>query len=310
MMKYIFSAIFLFFALPVGAYEITDVNVEIRNDFVLSPAKVDVTIDPGGVATEYLTITNRQEKEMSFNIEIEDFRGSQDPTRAVLLMGEEKGPYSLKDFLSPEVSSFTLKSKQMITLPVTISVPKDASPGGLYGSVLVSSVPAHGSGGGAVAISRLGALFFVRVNGEAVENGSLKSFSLKGPEKWIYQKGPFAFEIFYQNLGTVHLVPYGVIRITNIFGQVVDEFPIDPYFALPDSVRYREVVWQKKMLTGRYRAELLLNRGYDNIIDTATVSFTVLPSKILIGAFVAVLSLLLLFRFIGSRFEIRVKRKP
>lgn len=197
----------------------------------------------------------------------------------------------------------------MITLPVTISVPKDASPGGLYGSILVASVPLSQNSGGAVTVSRLGTLFFVRVNGPVREEGQLVNFNLKGSKKLFYQKGPFAFEFLYRNTGTVHLAPYGMISISNIFGQVVDEFPIEPYFAMPDSVRYREVTWNKGTLLGRYTAKISLNRGYENIVDTKEVSFIVLPYKIIVGAFVAVLVFLLLLRFIGSRFEIKMKRK-
>jgi hypothetical protein len=246
---------------------------------------------------------------MSFSVDIEDFKGSQDPGKALILLGNAKGPYSLKDFLMPEVFTFTLKPKQMITFPVKISVPEDASPGGLYGSVLISSVPSPGASDGTVTVSRLGALFFVRVNGAVREEGQLANFNLKGPKKFFHQKGPFAFEFLYRNTGTVHLAPYGVIRISNIFGQVVDEFPVEPYFAMPDSVRYREITWNKSALLGRYQAEILLNRGYGNIVDTARVSFTVLPYKIIIGSFVAVFAFLLAARFIGSRFEIKMKRK-
>lgn len=308
MLKYLLPIAFFVLAPSAYAYEIKDVGVEIRNDFVLAPAKIDVAIDPGGSVTEYLTVTNRQEREMSFTVDIEDFKGSLDPGRAIYLLGKEKGPYSLKDFLTPEVSTFTLKPKQMITLPVTISVPKDASPGGLYGSILVASVPSQNSGG-AVTVSRLGALFFVRVNGPVREEGQLVNFNLKGPKKFFYQKGPFAFEFLYRNTGTVHLAPYGMISISNIFGQVVDEFPIEPYFAMPDAVRYREMTWNKGTLLGRYTAKISLNRGYENIVDTKEVSFIVLPYKIIIGAFVAVFVFLLLLRFIGSRFEIKMKKK-
>lgn len=308
MLKYLLPAIFFTLVPSASAYEIKDVNVEIRNDFVLSPAKIDVAVDSGKSVTEYVTVTNRQEKEMSFSVDIEDFTGSQDPGKALILLGNEKGPYSLKDFLAPEVSTFTLKSKQMITFPVVVSVPKDASPGGLYGSVLISSVPPSVAGG-AVTVSRLGALFFVRVNGAVQEEGKLMNFDLKGAKKFFYQKGPFIFEFLYRNKGSVHLAPYGIIRVSNIFGQVVDEFPIEPYFAMPDSVRYREITWNKGTLLGRYKAEILLNRGYGNIVDTAEVSFVVLPYKIIIGSFVAVFVFLLLLRFIGSRFEIKLKKK-
>lgn len=309
MLQYVLPLIFLALVPSAHAYEIKDMNVELRNDFVLAPAKIDVAIDPGKTATEYVTVTNRQEREMSFNVEIEDFTGSQDPMKAIFLLGNQKGPYSLKDFLTPDVRAFTLKPKQMITFPVVVSVPKDTSPGGLYGSVLISSVPSPGVSGGAVTVSRIGALFFVRVNGSVREEGQLANFNLKGSKKLFYQKGPFAFEFLYRNTGSVHLAPYGVIRISNIFNQVVDEIPIEPYFALPDSVRYREITWNKRTLLGRYKAEILLNRGYENKIDAKSVSFNVLPYKIIIGAFVAVFVFLLLVHFLGSRFEIRMKKK-
>ena len=194
MLKYLLPLIFLTFTQSAFAYEIRGVNVETHGDFVLSPAKIDVALEPGSTATEYLTVTNRQEKEMTFSVGIEDFKGSQDPGKAIFLLGQEKGPYSLKDFLKPEVLTFTLKPKQMITFPVAVSVPKDASPGGLYGSVLISSVPPAGGAGGAIAVSRLGALFFVRVNGDAHEEGKLMNFNLNGASQFFYQKGPFSFE--------------------------------------------------------------------------------------------------------------------
>lgn len=301
-----------FFLLTPGsrafAFEIKDLSVEQKGDFVLSPAKLDVAMDPGTVKTEYLTITNRLGREAWFNVSVEDFTGSNDPGKTIILLGNEKGPYSLKDFSAPEIPSFTLKAGQEITFSVTITVPEDAAPGGLYGSVLITSQPSKGASG-AITVSRLGALFFVRVNGDAKENGSLQDFSLKGAKKWFYEKGPFTFLFLYKNSGNVHLAPYGNITIRNSIGQAIDVIDIDPYFAMPDSVRQREITWNKDVLLGRYKAEINLNRGYKNIIDTKELIFWVIPWKFIVISFILICMVVGSLYYVGSKFEIKMKRK-
>jgi len=302
--------IFLPLSIPHAyAFEIKSVNVQTRNDFVLTPAKYDVSLDPGATTTEYLTVTNRMEKEEWFNVTVEDFVGSSDPGKTVILLGDEKGPYSLKDYIIPEVPSFTLRPGEQITFAVTISIPKDATPGGLDGAVLISSGPSSRGKGGAITISRLGSLFFVRVNGDAKEEGILQDFSLKGPKHWFYEKGPFTFSFLFKNSGNIHLAPYGNIVITNSIGQEIDSIDIEPYFALPDSVRSREVTWNKNVLMGRYKVELSLNRGYKNIIDKEYIIIWVLPWKFLLMAFLVICVVVATVYYVGSRFEIRVKDK-
>ncbi|MBU1613370.1 hypothetical protein KKC87_02985, partial [Patescibacteria group bacterium] len=69
-----------------------------------------------------------------------------------------------------------------------------------------------------------------------------------------------------------------------------------PYFVMPDSIRDREVVLDRPFMFGRYKAELSLNRGYNNLTDEKTITFWVLPWKtvleILIGIFLVVAVLL------------------
>lgn len=297
------------------AYEIVNINTKQKNDFVLEPAKIEISMDAGQSAVKKLSIINRMSGTRKFKIEIEDFTGSKTGQQAVILLGDEKGPYSLKDYLKPEVAEFTLKPKQKMVLPIEINIPKDAQPGGLYGSILVSSVPtkkekesaANGARGGAIIISRLGALFFVRVNGPVFKDGSLRDFRIIPSKKVFYNKTPNGFEILFGNKGSVYLNPYGVIRIKNILGSVVGEIKIDPYFAMPGSLRYRQVNWDKTTLLGRYKATVSLNRGYDNIVDKMSVSFWVIPWKLILGAFAIIFFIALIVKLFLSKFEIKKK---
>jgi hypothetical protein len=299
----------------VSAYEIQELTgVEDEGDFVLGPGKTELWLSPGEEITDQLLITNRLGKTMDFEIEIEDFRGSRNPGETIVLLGEEKGPYSLKDFLQPEITEFTLEHGQRMILPVKISIPEDAEPGGLYGSVLVSTSPPRkeleieekAAKSQMRLISRLGCLYFIRVKGEVEEDGFLKELRLKRKKKF-FEQGPISFELLFENNGNVHLMPYGGIEIFNVLGNKVDEIEIEPYFSLPDSLRLREVKWQKGFLFGRYTALASVNRGYQDIIDQESITFWVIPWKIITAGLIGFFLVVWFFRWLFKKFEIKRK---
>jgi len=271
-------------------------------------------MDPGDKFTKYLQITNRLGEKMDFKIEIEDFMGSYDPDTTVRLLGGEKSPFSLKDYIHPEISEFTLKQGQRITLPVEISIPENMEAGGLYGAVLVSAhLPSAGPGGEegktksqVEIISRLGTLFFIRIRGNVLEEGSLKDIITS---KKFYEKGPVPMEILFENKGNVHLNPYGIIEIRNLFGKKIDEIKLDPWFAMPDSLRSRKVSWERNLLFGFYTATAKINRGYKDIIDQKSIKFWVIPWKIVLIGFGALFAVIWFFVWIFSHFEFK-RKKP
>lgn len=304
---------FLAFSGTVSALDIQNLSgTEVRGDFVLGPGKTELFMEPGESITRKLTVTNRLGKEMNFKVEIEDFTGSHDPDKTTVLLGDEKGPYSLRDYLNPEEESFTLQHGQRISLPIKISIPEDAEPGGLYGAVIVSTTPVPIEGeeideaaGQVQLISRVGTLFFVRVKGDIEEDGLLTGFST---DKKYLQKSPVSFNLLYENRGNTHLVPYGTIEIKNLLGKKVGEVEVDPYFSMPDSMRTRTVDWDGGFLLGRYKATLLLNRGYEDIIDRKDFYFWVIPWKLVSTIGLALLLIIFFFAWVISRFEI--KKKP
>jgi len=299
-----------FSALPLFAYSVETLpGMPVSNDFVVGPGKQELTLNPGESKTIDLTVTNRMGEDKTFSIGVEDFTGSQNVDQTVVLLGDDRGPYSLKDYISVPEKEFTLKHGERATIPVTISIPADAEPGGLYGSVVVSTVsrPSSGEGSGAAAVvSRIGTLFFVTVPGAVAREGDLQSFKIAGG-KHVFSSGPIQFQLLFQNTGAIHLDPYGEIDIKNILGEEVGQMIVDPWFALPDSLRLREVSWDRGTLFGVYTATAKINRGYDDIIDEKSVTFVVVPWKYLLAAFGAAFLLILLVRFIASKFEIRRK---
>ncbi|MDQ3018323.1 MAG: DUF916 domain-containing protein [bacterium] len=299
----------------VEALEIKDAPVDIRNDFVLEPAKTEVILKPGAKTTRTLSVVNRTDREQLFNINIEDFEGSRDINQVIVLLGNDRGPYSLKDFIKPEVKSFKLKPKQRAILQVTIAIPEDAEPGGRYASVLVSTAATTGAPNEdeskAKTISRLGALYFVRVEGKVNEDGKLADFRLAGGKKSFYEKGPFNFELLFENNSSVHLTPSGRVEIKNMLGKKVKELDIIPFFSMPSSLRAAQVVWSGDLAFGRYTATAYIDRGYKespDVTDVQSITFWVLPWKIMAGLAVATILVLIVLRTIYRSFEIKRKK--
>lgn len=296
----------------VYAYEVEQLSGMDPNskDFVVGPGKVELNIKPGEQKTTLIKVSNRLGETKNFHLEVEDFTGSNDPKQPVVLLGGQRGPYSLRDYISFSANDFELKSGERATIPVTVSIPGDAEPGGLYGTVLVSvttnpSVKEVGGGGSAI-ISRIGTLFFVTIPGEVNKVGEVTDFGTTGKKKF-FSKGPINFEILFKNDSSVHLNPYGEVSIKNMYGEEVGNIIVDPWFALPQSLRLREVTWNREFLFGKYTATAQINRGYNDIIDTKEFTFYVLPWKIALAVVLGLAVVIFFIKFVSTKFEIRKK---
>jgi hypothetical protein len=267
-------------ASAASAITIQDSGAALVGDFVLEPAKVEVFLDPGETVSRAVSVINRTTDDVDYVIELEDFVGTGDGTSAVKFLGDDESPYSFRSGIRPEVRSFTLAPGERATVPVDIVVPEDAAPGGYYTSLIVSNKPsdAPSDSSGTKIVSRVAQLIFVRVNGDVVEEGLLRDFRLT-PPGFFRSHGPYTFEVLYENQGSVHLAPYGLITVYNMFGQVVAQVPVDAYYAMPKSLRYRQVTWDKPALFGFYRAELELNGGLrdEEQVESRSVSMVVVP---------------------------------
>lgn len=284
-------------------------NIDV-GDFVVGPGRTEVSLKPGETVVREVSITNRISEARKFKLQIEDISGTADGSAAMQVIEGERGPYSIRDYISFPENEFTLNLGERARIPVTITVPGDAEPGGFYGSVLVSTVRL-GSDGESVAprnpiIARVGSHFFLTVEGE--QNVGGKTFDITTlPSQWWYESGPITFGVAYENTGSIHVNPYGELSIKNFFGEEVGYVEMDPWFVLPQSIRTREIVWNREFLFGRYTAVATVNRGYDDILDEVQVTFWVLPWKLLALLFGGVFVIIFTLRLFFKTFEFKRK---
>jgi hypothetical protein len=282
-------------------------NIEI-GDFVVGPGLAELEAKPGETIIQEITVTNRISGDRTFKIEVEDITGTSDGSRSVNLSGEERGPYSIRDYISFPSDTFTLTLGERARIPITITIPSDAEPGGFYGSVLISTDRTNESstvdGPRQPLIARIGTLIFLTVGGDIERSGKTLEIKTVTDSAW-YEKGPIDMAIIYENTGSVHVNPYGELTVTNMFGEQVGFVELEPWFVLPKSLRSREITWDREFLLGRYTVTAKVNRGYDNIVDEVSTSFWVLPWKIVAGAFAVIFIIIFGIRTFFRKFEFK-----
>lgn len=286
-------------------------DVSVTGDFDLGPTSFSITAAPGETVTRTLQVTNRNGGAQEYVVSVEDFQGSDDPAQTVLLQGDKIGRYSARNWFASEMDKFTTQHGERQFFDVTINIPKEADAGDHYASVLVSATPKIeqqesriDSKPNVVITSRVGALFFIRVKGQTVEEGSLQSF--KANRFW-YEKPPVSFKIVAKNDGTVRLQPSGKIVIKNMFGAVVDSVEVKSFNVLRESMRGLDLNWEsRKFLVGKYTANLELSLGYGDKMDTRAVSFWLIPWKQLGIGLGALIFFILLVNFMRKRVDIKI----
>ena len=268
------------------AYTLEKIGLDpARQDFVVGPGKEEVKLNPGESKTVNILVSNRTGKDQVFSIEVEDFSGSTDPKIPVVLLGADRGPYSLKDYLHFENPTFKLPNGTRAIVPVTVTIPADAEAGGYYGSVLFSVTRQRdpNSDAGAPVVSRVGSLFFVTVNGPVKTEGQLETFDTIGSKRIFISTGKIPVQLLFANTGAIHLTPYGTITVNNILGEQVEQVIVDPWFVMPGSKRVREFDLTNQVRLGRYTLTAEINRGYNDQVDTQSVTIWVLPWKLILG---------------------------
>lgn len=265
----------------------------------VSPLNFEFSANPGETIENKIKVSNPTQKTVSVKMEVEDFTAMGEEGE-VKVEEQHDHTYSLKKWVTVNPLEFTLTPGDSRVVSFKIVVPQNAEPGGKYGSILATVTGiVSPTGTGASIQPKVGALVLLSVSGKIVEKLDIKEFS--APK--LSEKGPIKFALRFENKGTVHLRPRGIVTITDIFGKKLADLEIPQKNVLPGAVRKVEVQWNKKWLFGRYQATFVGNYGSQNTPISATLTFWVIPWKI--SLVVIVVLILILAIIIRTRKKIK-----
>lgn len=242
----------------------------------ISPLNFEFSANPGDKIENKIKVSNPTKNTFSVKMEVEDFTAMGEEGQ-VKVEEQQNHTYSLKRWVTTSPSEFTLAPGEYKVVTFTIDVPSNAEPGGKYGSILATVTgTVSPEGTGATLKPKVGALVLLSVAGRIEEKVDIKEFS--SPK--FLNSGPVNFTLRFENKGTVHVMPRGIITITDIFGKKLADIEIPQKNVLPGAIRKVQATWNKKWLFGRYQATFVGNYGSKNEPISATLTFWVIPWKI------------------------------
>ncbi len=268
----------------------------------ISPALVELNGEPGKTYTLKIKVTNVTLTKLTYTTSINDFTSQ----------GETGSPRVLIDDTLPATASvtswiaalpgFTLDTRESRNLTATVTIPADAEPGGHYGVIRFSGRPPALEDSGVGLSASAGMLLLIRVAGDISETASLESFysANNGNQTSLFESSPIGFVTRIKNDGNIHVKPVGTIEITDMFGNLVGSVPVNDTKsnALPDSIRRFDGEFKADgWMIGAYTANLTIGYGTTGQAITNTITFWVIPYKLLAVVILGLITLV----FIASR---------
>lgn len=192
---------------------------------------------------------------------------------------------TLAEWITVPSESIVIDPESSVAVPISVRVPEDATPGGHFAAIMIGTKPPEDGHPFQISTSQIvTSLFFVRIAGEVIENGVVRTFIARDS---FVTEPEATFEVRFENKGNVHLQPQGEIVITNMWGKERGIVPINhrTHFGnvLPESIRKFEFTWKgERSFTdiGRYKATITLGYGQDERkFVTRSTYFWVVPVK-------------------------------
>ncbi|MDB5161784.1 MAG: exported protein of unknown function [Candidatus Saccharibacteria bacterium] len=283
------------------------------NGLEISPALVELNAVRGSTYTINMNVTNVTENDLSFESFVNDF-GSRDETgtpRVILDETPEMSALSIKNWVD-SIADFNLKPHEKKKLVAIITIPGNAEPGGHYGVIRFSGKDKNAPISTVDLTASAGTLILIKVDGTISEKLKLATFEATKNSKASssFEAGPITFVTRFENTGNTHVKPIGNIEVTDIFGNKVDTLKINPEEGnvLPSSTRRFEATLDKPWLIGRYNADIRIAYGTTGGAIVESITFWVIPYKILLVGLVALITIIYILRTLIKRYNSYIRR--
>ncbi|NCN11833.1 hypothetical protein GW937_00755 [Candidatus Kaiserbacteria bacterium] len=274
----------------------------------IKPAMLEETLDPGVTKQYSLSIENLNAAEQTYYLFTRNISGVKEGGVPIFASDNfEQTGYELADWIVLPYSEITIPAKGQSSVDMTLTVPMNASPGSHFGGVFISVDPPKIENSGAAVGYQVASVLSIRVNGDIVEEASIRQFSTS---KFLHGSQNVEFDVRIENNGNVLVRPMGPLEIYNMLGNKVGDlmFNEERFSVFPNDTReFKNIVWTGDSIGfGRYEAILSPVYGESGAKKTmsSSVTFWILPMNIIGPALVA-LGVLLLVIFIFVRLYIR-----
>ncbi len=247
-----------FLLMPISAFAAVTV----------SPAKVEVLIDPGERQSFLVTVYNTSDQAVTIRASLKAVNTTETGLSIEGTNFAEARP--VPPFIEVPEPVLVLAPHAEGRIPLVFAPQASTKPGGLATILLLTHERSREKSAQAQIISRVAVPVLITITGDLRPAGALSFFNTAN-HRLITASRKLTFIMRFHNQGTVNLNPYGILSIRSFFGRVRAQYRVDPWYVLSNSERTREFTLMIPRIPGLYRVTLELNRGYQNIVDTRTL---------------------------------------
>lgn len=281
----------------------------------ISPSLHELELEPGERVERQFEILNNESTELILRLQAADVRFSQSGVPQ-FLKSDKIAPDSLLWWLSFDSEPLLLKPNEKKAVKFSLSVPKNASPGGHYASILLSKALSKDGQKDQTAVavkSELAALIYVNVAGEVKRSFNIQGFRTN---KGIYESLPIEFNFSLGNDGNTHIEPHGIIQIFNFQGKEIGKIIVNESSSYLYPKQTKEFKLELNNFTdaspidlffGQFKAKLNINTAGSEF-KSQEIGFLILPIRVIFIS-VAVLVFLVIAFIVYHKSLIRKTKK-
>ena len=208
----------------------------------ITPIRYEIQGDPGQTLKEEMTLVNETKTAQTYYASFANFEAQGDSGSPTFIDPRE----GLGTWMATDVASINLAPGQQKVVPFTITIPKNAEPGGHFAAIFWGT--SFGSKPGELTIgAKTGLLVLLTVNGDIAESAGLVDFQTHN-KKHFFRALPVGFQYRFSNQGGDRVKPDGNIVVRSIFGWRVQKINANPFDGnvLPGTTRKFTTEWAKK----------------------------------------------------------------
>jgi len=187
----------------------------------IAPALVRAELTPGETWKSNIKVTNPNRYDISIGVSALNMRAIGEDGNTSLIpqqQGFEIPVDALAQWMIFPNTTFFIPREKSVEVPFTISVPKDAPPGGHYGAVMVrasvgNTAQGIGEGSGSKIAQEVSTIFLIKIAGNIREDGFIREFSIN---KLFHQVADPSLFFRFENSGNIHLDIAGEVEVKNI----------------------------------------------------------------------------------------------
>ena len=281
----------------------------------LTPLRFEISGDPGTVVEEKMTVINESPVAATFYSSYANF--------------ESKGDTGIPNFVQATddlgtwmqvPDSIEVSAGGSVDVPIKISIPKDATPGGHFAAIFWGNQPPSTKASQVLVGAKTGILVLLSVNGNVSEQAGITEFNTI--DGTLFHKAlPVNFYYRFQNSGGDRVKPDGNLVIKNMIGMTTTEIagnPVDGNI-LPNSTRRIETYWAgndgkdasvppgffdaakyeyNNFAFGYYTAHLDLTYGKQNNHSVSDLHLWIFPWELTLFVLVLLVIILIVFTFL------------